>query len=1237
MTTTLLLPRRPGIAWRILAGAMLLAGMVTAADWEPIRGGRTLPLTVPPGGKSGWELVDPVRSGVGFTNRLSVERFTTNQIYLNGSGVAAGDVDGDGRTDLFFAGLGGGSTLYLNRGDWRFEDVTERSGIGAVCRRLDATGAVLADVDGDRDLDLVVNSTGGGTHVLSNDGHGRFTDASVLNLGRGGTSAALADLDGDGDLDLYVANYRTETLRDQPRTNFRIEREGDHLLVRRVNGRDADSPELKGRFTYLPSGSILENGEPDALFLNEGQGRFVELPFTGGRFLDESGRPFSSPLYDWGLSVMLRDLNGDGRADIYVCNDFGSPDRFWLNQGEGRFQAAPALALRNTSKFSMGMDVADVDRDGLDDLYVLDMMSRSHAVRLTRMDASMDGSPIGSIEARPQLARSTLQRNRGDGTYAEIACFAGLEATEWSWQPLFVDVDLDGFEDVLVMTGHGRDDMHLDHGMRIDAARKARRMGVLEELSLRRETPALPLRCLAFRNRGNLTFEEIPQGWGCGDVECISQGACLADLDNDGDLDVVINRMNGAAGLYRNAGSAPRVAVRLRGKRPNTQAIGARVELLGGPVPRQAQEMICGGRYLSGDESMRVFAAGTSPATLRLEVRWPGGARSVVENVQANRLYELEEEGGEEAVPATPTRQDPTSRPMFLDESARLDHRHYETPFDDFERQPLLPRRGSQAGPGVGWVDLDGDGRDDLVIASGRGGRPGVFLNSGDGGFRLVEVDPAPRDQVGVVGWSVARGSGKALLASSGYEDPEGNAAIQSCDAPGSLQEALALGPGGVGALAVADRNGDGNLELFVGGAAIGGRYPEATASRVFSWSPKGWKPVAQATAAVAGAGLVSGAIWSDLDADGFPELILACEWGPVRVYRNSRGTLREATEELGLAGWVGWWNGVAAGDFDGDGRLDLVAGNWGLNSRYRATVERPVRLYYGENSGQGQVATIEASFEPELGRWVPDRDMRAVSRQLPWLPERFPRHHDYALAGVEELFAGRAITVRHLDAGHLATTVFLRRGDRFVPVPLPAEAQWTPAVGVCVLDFDLDGAADLFLSQNFHAVSTAISRQDAGRGLLLRGDGHGGFQPISGTRSGILIYGEQRGCASSDYDGDGRPDLVVAQNAGPTRLFRNAAGPAGLRLRLRAGRENPDGIGAVVRWQGMDGMAGPAWEVHGGGGYGSQDSVVLVLPRPSGAGEYVVRWPGGTVSRHPIPEGKVAGGVTLELTRPGS
>ncbi len=1214
--------------WHGVGNACMAAVLLIGASahgqllkWSQRDGYREAELAVPAAGKTGFTLLRPEQTEIFFTNTMSYARSEANQNLLNGCGVAAGDFDGDGLCDLYFANTDGPDGLFRNTGQWRFQNASASAGI-SLDINPSSRGVVFADVNGDGWLDLLVGALGTGNKFFLNLGQGRFTNATAaagLSSKVGTHSLALADVDGDGDLDLYVANYG----------ELSILRSGGSFSTRMVNGK----PQIAGRWARrlkLIDGKLIELGEPDAFYLNDGKGRFSQVPWTSGTFLSEEGQPFKSDPYDMGLSVMFRDIDGDGAPDIYVCNDFQTPDRIWLNDGKGQFRAMRDLAVRSTPHFSMGVDFADIDRDGHDDFFVGDMLSRKHRLRLTQVGATNPPPvEVGENWDKHQIRQNTLQVNRGDGTYANLASFAGLAASDWSWSVVFVVVDLDGYEDLLVSNAHGYDTQDLDMQERVP-----QKAG-----NALKNFPSLITPNYLFRNRGDRTFEEIGARWGF-DSTNVSHGIALADLDNDGDLDVVVSCLWQAPLLYRNESTAPRVAVRLRGGAQNTRGIGAKIRLLGGAVPMQSQEMQCGGRYLSADDNMRVFAAGSLTNEMTLEVTWRSGRQSFVRGIRANRIYEVNEAG---ARPSSVADRKSRVAPLFVEASSMLNHTNSGNLFHDFDRQPLLPRSFSRLGPGIAWIDLDGDTREELVIGDSAGGRLAIFSRDGQGRFKPWAAPALAADLTALIGWVPAVGRRTLLAGQSNARHPEVDLSplaqfeIQPGSSAGMVANTslagLRNGKSATGPVAVADYDGDGDLDIFVGGRLIPGRYPEAASSQLLRNNNGSLQPDTANNALLKDIGLVSAAVFTDLTGDGLPELVLACEWGSVKIFKFDGGKLSIWNPRIELSansaqmktastlgGLTGWWTSVAAGDFDGDGRLDLVAGNWGLNSSYHSpSPEQPLQMWYGDFDNNGSVDLLETEIDEVTGQRAPKRDLILLSAGWPELRTRFASHKLFSIAGVPEVLGSARDRARTVEVVELASMLFLNRGDHFEASQLPGEAQYAPVFGMNVADFDGDGREDVFLAQNFFSNRPEEPRLDAGRGVVLRGDGTGKLKPMTGLESGVMIYGEQRGSAVCDYDEDGRTDLVVTQNGAATRMFRNSTAKPGLRVRLAGTPLNPDAIGASVALV-TGSRRGPVREVRAGSGYWSQDSATMVLATTDEAAQLWVRWPGGKVTTSDIP-----------------
>ena len=1182
-------------------------------SWHAGQGYRWRALTVDEGGATGFEMLTAARTGLTHRNDVDDTHGLDNRGLLDGAGVALGDVDGDERADIVLASVEQPAALYHNDGDFRFTDVTRASGLDFT--GLATTSVVLADVDGDRDLDLIAGTFGGPVTLFANDGEGHFTNvtaASGLVGGYNATTMTLADVDGNGTLDLYVATYKTRNALDAFTPQQRafdqvLKKIGDSVIVVdewKKEYRVESRPDLGG---FIRS----QRAEPDLFFLNDGKGHFTPVPISGSRFRDERGVPLAAVPDYFSLDARFYDVNGDGAPDLYVCNDLEDPDQFWLNDGTGNFRLAPPMALRVTSNTCMSVDMADVNRDGHVDLFTTDMLSPTLAGRQRSIPTHTPlQKPVGLSPERTQWMQNMLHLSRGDGTWAQIAEFAGVTATDWTWGSAFLDVDLDGYEDLLAVNGHRYDVREADPYDRIRNS--------FPRVPWNRESaqfPALRTRSVAFRNGGDLTFHEVSAPWRFGVDTAISQGIALGDLDGDGALDVVVTRLDAPSVVYRNSGGVPRVSVRLRGTGANTQGIGATVTVRASSLPAQSREMTSGGYYLSGSDAQLTFAMGHD-SVADIDVRWRDGRHSVVNGVRANRLYEIDEAT---AVPAAVPQTMP-SAPLFTNATALLGGAmHVDSVYADFKRQPLLPSRLSQLGPGVSWIDVDADGREDLVFGSGRGGRLTVLRNTG-ARFERMSVPGAVQSlDLTTVLPMLFPGAGVRLLAGqSTYEAPDSLAPRAS--AVIGFTAGSRIGPptgvlGGdsasVGPLALADVNGDGILDLFVGARVKPGAWPLPARSHLWLGTVSGtFVEDPGNSQALSSLGLVSAAVFADLDGDARPELIAASEFGPIRVLHNDRGRLQDVTKAMGLSELSSRWNGVTAGDFDGDGRLDLIATSWGRNTPWQTSPTRPYTLTVARVDGD-RLGLFFARADSVTKREMPLDGFARIGAVIPSVKERFATFAAFADADVDAVVGAGAAAAVRVGATTFDHTVFLNRGDHLESRALPAAAQLAPAFGAVVADFNGDGREDLFLAQNFFPTEINTMRFDAGAGLLLLGDGIGGFHAQTVQQSGISVLGDSRGAGASDFDGDGRVDLAVSQNGAPMTLWRNVGAAPGVRVRLVGPPGNPLGIGAQLRVV-AGGARGPVREVRSGSGYWSMDGAIAVLAVPPAASAVVVRWPGG-------------------------
>ncbi|MEX1269395.1 MAG: FG-GAP-like repeat-containing protein [Balneolaceae bacterium] len=1154
-------------------------------------------------GSTGFKELKSSATNIDFENSVSSDLIAGNRNYLNGSGIAVADVDGDGWLDLYFAGLDTPNKLYKNEGGFRFRDITEDSGLNDDLPN--STGAVFADINGNGYPDLLVSSFDGENVLYINDGEGSFNrkEDSGLNPGNGSMTMALADVDGDGHLDLYITNYKVKSVRD-----IYSERE---LSLDRTLRVDGDNYELIPPFDehygiiQAENGQIYRNeyGAEDELYINDGTGKFT-LAEPSEYFFDDEGSSLGLDR-GWGLAAKFQDLNGDGYPDLYVCNDFWTPDRVWLNRGDGTFELIDENAIRNYSFSSMGVDFSDINNNGHVDIFVTEMLSPVHERRMRQLSDHLE-----EFEASPQYNRNSLYLNRGDNTYDEISYYSGLEATDWSWAARFLDVDLDGYEDVLITTGNGHDYQDIDTNIR-ESGRSSGMMNTASEIV---DYPSLELPNMIFRNSGNLKFEDRSSDW-WGNTPDLSHGLVTADLDNDGVPDLVTNRLNQKAAVYQNRTNAPRIAVRLAGEKPNTQAVGATIKLEGAGVS-QTRQVTSGGDYLSGPDLAEVFAADENNENHQIKITWPDGQVTEIDGIRANRIYEISQSAARDKNEESIENEETES--LFRDVSDRLNHEHHENSYDDFRVSPLLPFKLSSQGPGVAWVDFNRDGMDDLVIASGKGGKLALYSNEGNGNFseQMLNAfeEEAPGDQTTVLGWqennqtvlvvgSANYEQGNPNVPSASYYKTGDDFTVEKNDLPGILST--------TGPVAAADYNGDGTMDLFVGGRFVPGQYPVSADSRMFVNNGDIFTPDQRNSTLFREVGMVTGALFTDYNQDGDPDLLVSTEWGVLRLFENQNGEFREVTRSTGLYEYKGWWNGITTGDFNNDGRPDIIATNLGENSSYQLRGENPIRIYYADFNGDGRLNLVEAYFDENMQEYVPKRRLFDFE-SLAGAVQHVTSHTDYARMSIDEVFNRTFDNIPYKEINTLQHVVFMNTEDGFVPHSLPAEAQFSAAFAAAVADYDNDGNEDVFLSQNTFAGRPKEPRLDSGRGIWLQGDGMGNFRAVPGQESGIKVYGQQRGAALSDFNGDGKIDLAVTQNDDVTRLFENQGEKAGLRIRLNGETLNQNAIGAGIRLVYADGIKGPRREIQAGSGYWSQNSTVQVMGFRDFPSQIEVTWPDG-------------------------
>lgn len=1079
----------PGSAWIF---AFLGFTMLAACNRHP----RSIPegdhlFSLLPASATHINFIDSLTEGLN-TNVLMYEYF------YNGGGVAIGDLNGDGKQDIYFTANMTDNKLYLNKGKMQFTDVTDIAGVAGRPGPW-KTGVTLVDINGDGRLDIYVCYSGKVrpekrvNQLFINQGNDQngvpiFKEMAAdygLNFSSFSTQAYFFDYDRDGDLDLLLVN---------------------HNPARISNLDDVSIGNLMAK----------PDSESGIRLLKNNNGHFEEVTGKAG---------ILNTTLSYGLAAGIADVNGDGWPDIYISNDYNVPDRLYINNGNGTFTDRLPEQIGHTSMFSMGNDIADINNDLHPDIYTLDMLPEDN--KRQKMLYGADNYEAFDLNLRVgfyyQYMRNMLQVNNGNGSFSETGQIAGISNTDWSWSPLFADYDNDGWKDLFVSNGYTRDYTNMDFLKFMGDNLKDRKVMRQDLLEMVKQIPSSEVSSYFFRNNGNMTFTNTSHDWGISQPSN-SNGAAYADLNNDGSLDMVINNVNKPAFIYKNEGRSQNrnhyLEINLKGADKNTQGIGAKVMLYSGTKKQYLEQMPTRG-FQSSVSPVLHFGLGAAREIDSIRIIWQRGKTQLLQHIKGDALITLTESDATDGFtkPVVPA-------PAFSEGRSPVVVKEAPSTVNDFKRQPLMINPLSFSGPCMIKGDVNGDGLEDVFVG-GENGKPGCLYLQQKGGRFILKAEPALDADKGYTDAAAvifdANGDGRPdlYIASGGYDDYQpGDTLLQDRlylnDGHGNFtrsKNALPVMVSSKSCVREADINGDGYPDLFVGGRVVPGRYPEVPESYILLNDGKGHftDGTAQYNTTLKHIGMVTDAAWVDMNGDKKPDLVVVGEWMPLMVFENRNGKLIDATSRYFDKKYTGWWNQLQVTDLNHDGHPDLIAGNLGLNSQCRATVAEPVELFYKDFDDNGSV-------DPVLCTYIQHKSYPFVTRdelldQISMMRSRFPDYKSYAGATLEQVFTADELKgAKKLSANTLETVCFISNSSgRLHRTSLPLQAQYSPVYTITILDYDKDGNSDLLLCGNINHARIHFGKYDANYGVLLRGDGKGSFTYIPQLQSGFKLRGDVR------------------------------------------------------------------------------------------------------------------------------